>query len=410
MAQAALLLAATLGVAKAQAQTWSLPRGYPTLWQIVSIDRSGEQGFPYGREDVAGDGLGSFAAEESESDLRSVYADTDAERLWLRAYVAAENEPPPALHAFFFLDTDGRDSSGGPAHGEQLAPLQADDPTRGGYERALAVRGNGTVLGAWRWDTATRTWIEIADREPQAVRAERASARDPLGIGGQQSHGYLQVDVEHALSGLNVTCAANLFVRLVRERSPDGAFVDDAPEDFACRAPSDVYGDPVVLRKEACSNDTQCPADSRCRDGICLIGYDCGGDEDCRSGETCTDGQCVRQVGLACDAAAACDGLVCDEARCAACSESGPRACAQGLLCAPSGACLDPDRFEPGPATPDEAKVQGGALSCVAGAGRTRTPMTLACLLPLALVLLHQRVRRRRRAREADTAHELRLL
>src|SRR5687767_8607530 len=90
----ATLLSLALPVGRVAAQSWSAPRGRPVLWQISSVDASGEQGWPYGREDVAGDGLDSFESDEAATDLRTVYADADADELWIRAYVAATGAPP----------------------------------------------------------------------------------------------------------------------------------------------------------------------------------------------------------------------------------------------------------------------------------------------------------------------------
>src|SRR5688572_16119937 len=89
----------------ARAQTWSSPRGRPALWQIISVDESGEAGWPYGAEDVAEDGIDSFDPDEAGADLRTVYADADATGLWIRAYVASEAAPPESVVAYFFIDS-----------------------------------------------------------------------------------------------------------------------------------------------------------------------------------------------------------------------------------------------------------------------------------------------------------------
>ena len=62
---ALLLVALTAASSRAAAQSWSNARPRPALFQIVAIDRTGELGFPYEREDIAGDGLGTFAADEA---------------------------------------------------------------------------------------------------------------------------------------------------------------------------------------------------------------------------------------------------------------------------------------------------------------------------------------------------------
>jgi hypothetical protein len=96
--------------------------------------------------------------------------------------------------------------------------------------------------------------------------------------------------------------------------------------------------------------------------------------------------------------------LVCVSNSCEACSESGARACAAGLTCSPNGSCVDTDDFEPGgdggDGTPGESKVQGGALTCSAGAGGTGALSTLLALLGGAVVLGRRRAGREPKAGE----------
>ena len=129
------LLCGLIPAAGVAAQTWSAERMRPPLWQINSVDASGEPSWPYGSEDIAGDGVGAYEDDEAGADLRSVYADADGERLWLRAYVSGETEPAPELVAFFFLDIDDRTDMGGDAAGPPLWPEWTADPSAGGYER-----------------------------------------------------------------------------------------------------------------------------------------------------------------------------------------------------------------------------------------------------------------------------------
>ena len=381
-----------LAASPVSAQTWSTARTRPALYQIVAIDRSGELGWPYGREDVAGDGLTTFLEDEAASDLRTVYADANTERTWLRAYFAALRAPNANLTLFFFLDVDARDATGGPAQGGPLGAGLAEDPTSGGYERALAVRGDGTALGAWVWDVVANGWMPL-QLNAGSVRGEAGLARDPLRILALD-HAYVQVDVQHAVSGLDAACGARIFVRARFDGGPARSFGDDVREEVACRAPTDELGDPEIVRSISCRADADCPAGGRCREGACLFAYDCEADRDCRSGERCSATQCVRVVDRTCVVSAECDGLVCEAGRCVACSEGGSAACPGGSYCSPNGSCVDADELGDG-----VGRVQGGAFHCAAGPGDA-SAVSFGALSLLGLSLaLRARIRRRRSAR-----------
>jgi hypothetical protein len=391
----------------AAAQSWSGSQQDPLLFQIVAIDRSGEPAFPYGGEDVAGDGLAAFEDDEAGSDLRSLYADADASRLWLRAYLAATSAPGTTARVFFFIDSDARDGSGGPAQGAELDESLADDPTPGGYERAIGVGGDGAIVGVFEWNTDMRRWTENTSYRPPDVRAEVGVGNDPLFFVSLQ-HGYLQLSLAHSLSGLSQSCGARLFVRLLNELSPMRTLADDAPEKVACHAEQDAYGDPVILQPpDGCSGDAQCPGESVCDDDVCLISYACANDTACLDDQRCDAGRCVAVVSGSCDDAADCSGLVCEAGSCVACSESGARACASGWSCAPDGTCRDPQAVgeesggESGPNQP--GKVRGGAFSCASGR-TSRGPS--AWLLALFAVPLIARARRRRQLRRRDSERE----
>jgi hypothetical protein len=385
---------ALLQASASSAQTWSEARQDPALWQIVAIDGTGETGFPYGREDVAGDGLGTFSAAEAGSDLRSIYASTDPMRLWLRAYLAATAAPGPNLRAFFFIDADARNNTGGPAQGMELDEALTKDPTPGGYEVAVSVRGNGMVLGLFVWNATMRAWVEDEDAGAPDVSAEAAVSPDPLAV-GETRHGYVQLALAHSLSGLSQSCGGTLFVRVLGEGPASRSFADDAPEEIACHAPEDEYGVPIVLQPDGCESDAQCPADGICRDGVCLIAYACDDNDDCPSDHSCTQNRCVRVVSGTCDDDADCEGLVCEDARCVACSENGARACASGLSCSPDGSCIDTDDVggaDGGGGSQGPGKVQGGAFSCAMSP--TRASASSLVLLALALTVLRERRRR----------------
>jgi hypothetical protein len=381
----------------AAAQSWSESQQDPRLFQIVAVDRSGESGFPYGREDVAGDGLGTFEDDEAGSDLRSVYADADASRLWLRAYLAGTSAPAMTVRTFFFLDSDARDETGGPAHGAELDQALADDPTLGGYERVIGVSGDGMIVGVFEWSTDLGRWTENTSYRPPDVRVEAAVGNDPLLFFSLQ-HGYVQLSLAHSLSGLGQSCGGMLFVRLLNELSPTRTLADDALEKFACRAEQDAYGDPVILQpRDGCSGDDQCPGESVCRDDVCLISYACANDAACPDDHRCDAGACVRVVSGSCDDAADCAGLVCEAGSCVACSENGARACASGRSCAPDGSCRDPGTVgevsggEGGANEP--GKVRGGAFSCASTSPGVRVSAWLSALLVMPLLA---RARRRK--------------
>jgi hypothetical protein len=398
-------LLTALSASSVEAQSWASGREDPALFHVVAIDRTGEADFPYGREDVAGDGLGTFSAAEASADLRTLYASAEPTQLWLRAYLAVDAAPKPSLRAFFFIDSDARASSGGPAQGMELDEQLGDDPTTGGYERAIGVRGNGMVQGVFEWDVSMRRWLEFTDARAADARGEAGLAADPLAIGAQQ-HGYVQIELAHSLSQLTQSCDGTLFVRVLDDGPAMRTFADDAPERFACRARVDDYEVPDVLRPDGCTSDAQCPGDGVCRDGACLFTFACDGAADCPSGYECAQGRCVRTVSGSCQGAADCDGLVCADERCVACGESGARACASGLACAPDGSCVEPGDLggagSGGGGVTPPGKVRGGAFSCALGssfcsrADSRASTGSASSLAPLALMLGLLTLRRRR--------------
>src|SRR4051794_40659224 len=70
----------------AAAATWVNNRTTPRLAEIVAVDAAGEPGWPYGAEDVAGDGAATFSPAEQTIDIRTAYAATDSARFWARVY------------------------------------------------------------------------------------------------------------------------------------------------------------------------------------------------------------------------------------------------------------------------------------------------------------------------------------
>ncbi len=394
---ACLMFSSLAATGSANAQSWSGGRANPLLRQIAAVDASGESGWIYGQEDVAGDGA-TLMANEAGTDIRTVYADSDAQRLWLRAYMIAQAAPLTNLVAYFFIDTDARDDTGGAPLGGPGWPAFRADPMLRGFERAIGVRiepepALPSVIGAWNWDG--QAWTAIAV-EQDAVRAEAGQSRDPLQIGPSDfPRAYVQVDALHAVSGLNASCGGNLLVRTFYEQqAPPRAFGDDSAS-FACRPGLDPYGDPEIIRVD-CSADAECPNGGRCRDGVCLFAYPCSADTDCVTGERCMANACVRVVDRTCRDDSQCEGLVCESGMCVACTENGARACANGYACSPNGRCEDTGAVDPGGSPGGGAQVgevRGGAFKCSASPASRSGSGWWGLLFALAVFVLVRRLR-----------------
>ena len=390
---------------RALAQSWSAGRTYPALFEIVALDAvGGDTLWPYAQEDVAADGAQTLEPDEAAVDLRSVYADARATRLWLRAYVASKTAPGGNAVAFFFIDADARTNTGGRADDAQIWPGFEADPPAGGYERALAVRGDGTLFGVFFWDAKKKQWTQQPET-PKLAKSEAGVARDPLRV-SNDDHGYFQVDLELSVATLTADCTGTIYVRTVNDATGTRRFGDDSgTQAAACHARLDRFGDPEPLHSDKCSSDAQCPAQGQCRDGICLFGYECSNDNTCRTAEKCSASLCVHSVDKTCTQSSDCAGLVCDAGHCVACAGSGARACDDGWLCAPSGACLDAHKSASPAASGSGAhsgggagagtQVRGGSFSCsVRRLGCARSSALL--LVPGVCAALLRRKRKRR--------------
>ena len=425
----ALLLAlgaASLHVEPVFAQTWTSARGTPPLWQIIAIDHSGEAGWLYGAEDIAGDGANKFEADEAATDIRSLYADADADRLWVRAYVAANADLPAELVAFFFIDVDSRADTGGSADAKDLWPAFSPDSTAGGYERAIGVHGNGELVGVFRWNASSRSWMKQNPApNASALRVELMRGLDPLRVAGND-HAYVQLALDHTLSGLDASCSGAIFVRSWLDKPAERSFGDELLAAAPCRPKLDGLGDPAVLRPGSCDADRDCPAAGRCRQHVCVFEYACSNDTDCRTGERCMGSSCVKRVEGTCGDASDCMGLVCDGGNCVACADNGARACASGLICTPNGSCADPQMLTAGSGataghsgggggnnagtrntedTYPPGKVRGGSFHCAIthGTGSEHGPHALWYTVPpLFLWLLCRMTRSRRRRGSAS--------
>lgn len=386
----------------AAAQTWSLGRSRPSLYEIIAVDPVSEPRWPYGNEDLAGDGQVTTTDTEASIDLRSVYADARTGRLWLRAYVSARSaSASTTAFTAFFIDNDRDVTTGG--QGEALAPTMSKDPSRAGYEVALGVKPDGTLLGVYTWNSTEKRWAP-RNRPEQVANAERGVARDPLRLLGDDRV-YAQVDVALAELELDERCLANIFVRTWNDQ-PDELAYNDAVNAYAvtCRAKVNALGDPEILRGDRCESDETCPGAGRCEEGICLFSYECNSQAACQEDQRCTNNVCVHYVEESCSSNDQCGGLICEAARCEACAASGARACTGDSVCAPDGRCLSPSAAYSGDddsiALASGERVQGGAFSCslTPAAGGSLTCLWLV-LLPLAGRWTDRRLRRLRSER-----------
>ncbi|HKY34879.1 MAG TPA: hypothetical protein VJN18_02965 [Polyangiaceae bacterium] len=383
----AALVLLTTGVASAQ--TWSGARTTPSVSELVATDATGEAEWPFGNEDVAGDGA-TFGVAEQSVDVRSVYAVTDTARLWVRAYVSSTSAPPADLSLYFFVDADGSTATGGSAAATNIDPAFTADPTTGGYEHVLGLSGDGTVLGFWDYRTQQ---MDFAANNGGAARAEGGVGTDvdPLLLGGDV-HGYVGGAVELGLANLTAACVANLFVRAVGDTGNDlnvGGRVDCVAADANSNGVPDA-----VENVNACTSDNDCPAGGRCISGRCRFATSCTADGDCAAGETCEAGRCVASGGGTCSSNADCNGLICSGGMCTPCNGAGA-SCPSGQACGPDGRCVTgsagPGSGSEALVDPDEI-VQGGAFTCGIGTGTPRG----AALLGVGLSLLAIRRRRRR--------------
>jgi len=384
-----MLAAVAIGVllwvsAPAGAQTWTPGQTTPQLRDIVTVDATGEDGWPYGSEDVAGDGANTFDVDEQRIDARTVYADATDQRTWVRTYLSATAaEVADTTAMYVFVDADDNPGTGSGADATDIDAEFTADPTSGGYDIAVGVLGDGTVVGFWTWTQMQGRWNR---QNPAAadVSVERGLDLDPIRIGAD-TRSYLQVDVDHVLSGLDTNCNARIFVRLTDATLGYGD-INAGGARQCVFVDSNNDGDPDFLDAPTtgCTSDADCPGDGVClNDGTCVITYDCIDDTDCRADETCTNNTCVATSTGQCDSNADCDGLVCQASQCVPCGADSE--CASDEVCAPNGTCVtasQPTDTQQQGDLVDE--VQGGACTCRVG---TRTPFRLPAGAPVILIL-----------------------
>ncbi len=368
-----LVIAVVVGwSATATAQSWMVPRGTPLPHQLVAVDRTGEDDWPFGSEDVAGDGLDTFNPPEQVLDWRTAYATTSDDLFWFRAYVSADQAPDNDLRLYVFIDVDRDADTGGSAAAEELEASFVDDPTEGGYDHVIALQGDDSLLGVWNWDDASNTFIEHPD-SPLMADVEYGTDADPLRLGSVQ-HGYLQVALDFDAIELEFACESDLFVRGAYRTNAREADLD-LGDKGAC-VPRDANGNQIPDQVEPsgdCQVDADCPFDGVCIEGNCVYPRSCEDDADCADGERCTtDGRCVVRDGGECTDAANCtDGMVCTGGTCMACTSDGM--CESGMRCGPDGRCSDGSTTSSRPGSnadgdaielAEDEQVEGGAFNC----------------------------------------------
>lgn len=353
----------TLGVSVASAQTWTGNRTTPRVAETVAVDATGESGWPYGQEDVAGDGLQNFEPAEQAADLRTAYAATDAQAFFFRTYVSATTNPTADVSVFLFIDADRNANTGGSAQAPEVEPRFTSDPSDGGYEHVVVIGGDGTVQ-LWSWQIAPALFQQ-AQTTPAEASAETGTDLDPIRINGP-SHGYLQATVALDRLGLTEVCNADLLVRSVSDAPEIEAGDLQLGARVACRPP-DANNDDVpdiIVPPGGCTSDAACPADGICAGGRCVIPVECETGAQCGADEECSNGRCVVVPGGACETAADCGDRVCSGDMCAPCANDA--ACGDGRRCAADGRCVGsaPGTGGTGPVLRSDEQVQGGAFSC----------------------------------------------
>lgn len=393
-----IVVTMVLVAASAAGATWTGGRTTPNLSEIVAIDETGEPGWLFGTEDLAGDG-NIFQQQEQSIDIRTAYASTDAQRLWVRTYVSDTAVPGGNVTVYVFIDSDQSASTGGSAAATNVSPSFTDDPSSGGYEWVVGVRGNESIVGAWQWDGAQ---FAPANLPPNQTAAEVETDLDPIRIGAND-HGYLQLMVDLGALGLDQQCNANLYVRSSNDTAALGAGDLEVGQVASC-VPADANDNGIpdpVEPPPGCTSDDQCPGDGVCVNGACVLAVPCVDASDCQPGELCTpDGRCVPEPSGSCTTNEDCGDLVCAGGQCVACTPGGAE-CGAGRRCAPNGRCISDTGGAAGSGGVEPVpgqEVQGGACTCsLPGGARSGPSLALALLLPIALGA--RRASRRRRAR-----------
>jgi hypothetical protein len=375
----ALALGTWLVAAPALAQTWVSPRTTPSLLELFAIDATGEDGWLYGAEDVAGDGLENFKQQEKNIDIRTAYAAADATDFWVRTYVSDTAGPGGNVTIYVFIDSDNNASTGGSAAATTINALFTTDTSPGGYEYVVALKGNGSVVGLWKWDGAA---FAVESFTPTQIVPEVGTDLDPIKV-NDNVHGYIQGKIALSLVGLTAQCNANLYVRSAIDTGGLGNGDLEVGQIGACSPAGNDQNangipDPLEETKKDCSSDDQCAGDGICQNGKCIFPMPCIDDPDCTlPGYVCTtDGRCVPGGGGSCSTNADCQNdLVCVGGNCVACTPGGAQ-CGTGKECGPNGRCVV-DIPPSAPCTTNENCTDGRV--CINGTCGDCTPGGLQC-------------------------------
>ncbi|WP_437574527.1 hypothetical protein [Sorangium sp. So ce887] len=373
---APLAVSAALAVAlvpkSSSAQTWTGGRTTPVLDEIVAIDRTGEPRWPYGDEDVAGDGEATFAEPEQSIDFRTAYAVADAGRLWVRAYVSGTTAIGAQTTLFVFIDADKNRGTGGTAEAPEIDPKFTADASMGGYEYVLGVKGDGTLSDVWRFVEPPGSYERVTVTDMQVATEARTDV-DPLLL-GDATRGYVQGSIDLNIVGVSVACAANLYFRSVNGAAEIGPGDLDIGLSAPCVA-DDGDGDrvpDVIVPSSGCTRDADCAGAGVCVAGDCVLPVSCVDDTDCAGDEDCSpDHRCIPAPSGSCTSNVDCGDLVCVGGQCSPCSLGGD-SCGPDARCAPTGRCVDgaASSGAGGPGEPDLLEgdaVQGGACACATG-------------------------------------------
>jgi hypothetical protein len=382
----------------AYSQTWVAGTRTPVLLDIVVVDHTGEPGWPYGFEDVFGDGK-KFTVAEQALDIRTGYADTDAKRFWFRSYFSTVAPVGPDVDVYLFVDSDRNTQTGGSAAQKAINPAFTEDPTQGGYEVVLTIKGNGTLGPLWTWNQAQNKFVSSTIKKNEGVASVGVDL-DPIRL-NQLNHGFVQASVDFAVVGLTETCQAALFVRSVNTAGKSDSDISGAE---ACR-PDDGNDDgiPDIIVPPECKKNADCPDFGVCIDGMCKLAEPCRVDTDCKGANmTCTaDGRCVPKATGTCKTNDDCtDGLVCKMGTCTAC-DPGSDECGDGKTCLPSGTCLDVSTGSGGGGGAGGGAtklppglIRGGACTCTTAGSDEHDFFALFAWIP-AVAWLSRRRRRR---------------
>ncbi|WP_437875095.1 hypothetical protein [Sorangium sp. So ce513] len=367
-------LAIALWPKSSAAQTWTGGRTTPVLDEIVAIDKTGEPRWPYGDEDIAGDGRATFELPERSVDFRTAYAVADAGRLWARAYVSETTAIGAQSTLFVFIDADRNRGTGGTARATEIDPRFTADESMGGYEVVLGVKGDGTLAGVWAFG-ASGSYERVTVTETQ-VATEAGTDVDPLLI-NEATRGYVQGAIDLDVVRVSAACEANLYFRSVNDAAAGGP----GDLDIGLSAPCVAYDNDddrvpdVIHPPTGCTRDADCAGRGVCVAGDCVLPVTCVAAADCHPDEVCSpDHRCVPAPSGTCTSNDACGALVCVDGRCGPCPLGGAE-CGPDARCAPTGRCVEGAASSGaggpgGPGEPDLLEgdaVQGGACACTAG-------------------------------------------